>query len=106
MECLICYDDISDDYAIISNEFEKGIYHTHCLERWLFEGSRGILSREKPKSYIVIKNGQSNEVLTEDITIVKKQSNINTAKLISLAFLVMAPVFILIGLTIWIIVNH
>lgn len=63
-DCLICLDLIQDDYAVVNNEHERGIYHIHCLEKWLKDSTRGVLSREKPKSYIVFNNGVGRDIFT------------------------------------------
>lgn len=70
-DCLICLEPIVDNYAVINNEYEQGIYHTYCLQTWLKDNPRGIKSREKPKSYIVFNNGVASEIfVTEPVEII------------------------------------
>lgn len=119
MECLICFDDILDDYAIINSDSEKGIYHRQCLEKWFNDGGvRGIIAREIPKSYIVIKDGTSREILINHDDNQDNHENINTLgyqqqsqqsctfRKSVVLFFVLTPVVALIGLTIWIFIHH
>lgn len=66
-ECLICLELIENNYAIVDNEHERGIYHIQCLEKWLKDSCRGVLSREKPISYIVFNNGVRQEIFIKNV---------------------------------------
>jgi len=102
-ECLICLELIQDDYAVVNNVYERGIYHTTCLEKWLKDSTRGVLSREKPKSYMVFNNVGRKIVinmppLVTELTI-ENQSQLRPCRVLYIIFLILilVGIFITIG---------
>ena len=55
LECIICFYKISDDqpYSMLDTKYEKGKYHTECLERWINKSHNGILTQETITSYSI-----------------------------------------------------
>lgn len=59
--CIICYYKIREDqpYAIMKDDIEANKkYHVECLERWLAQSKKGILTRNSVDSYSIYQSGQ------------------------------------------------
>lgn len=54
-ECTICFEEIENEYAIISdNVGEQGKYHTKCIEEWLTFSKSGILTQFEIKTVDIL----------------------------------------------------
>jgi len=96
-ECLICLELIQEDYAVVNNVYERGIYHTSCLEKWLKDSTRGVLSREKPTSYMVFRNGVGREIFINMPTPLVTERNIENQSR-SGDFILYLLLFIMVGI--------
>lgn len=53
-ECNICFNQINKYnmyYAKIDNPDERGVYHLHCLQKWLDTSNNGIMTQNKIIAY-------------------------------------------------------
>ncbi len=53
-ECNICFNQIdkyNTHYAKIDNPDERGVYHLHCLQKWLETSNNGIMTQNKITAY-------------------------------------------------------
>ena len=55
-ECIICLDDIGDEYAIIHNVNEVNKLHPECVQKWTEHSLIGIMTRDLIINYSVFKN--------------------------------------------------
>lgn len=79
--CIICYENINNNYAIIDSEKETKVkYHIHCLDTWLENSKRGIMCDENIKSYSIYNNNnefiKTIDIFDDPITYIEFDQNI------------------------------
>jgi hypothetical protein len=61
--CLICLDEIENQYATINSEGEVGKYHLTCLQTWFTKNPYGIISRVPVETYTIFENDLEPQVV-------------------------------------------
>jgi len=64
VECIICLEEIEDEYAVIHNVNEVNKLHPECIQKWTEHSSIGIITRDTITNYSVFRNDRYVKTVT------------------------------------------
>jgi hypothetical protein len=64
VECVICLDEIENEYAIIHNVNEINKLHPECIQKWTEHSLIGIMTRDIITTYSIFKDDRYIKTVT------------------------------------------